>query len=235
MNNKRKCIIGIIIVIAAIFLIGTLWTTMETTTNMERINITKSCSLEVPKDMEFDKSGGIDSEGAFIGLNNWKGGNFGKLWIDYEQPNDVKIQGDNSTEPFDVERKDGNPGTYSCMMVVDKTTNQKVVITGENPTIVKKVAKSVRFTNNTNTDHNYEDKNTDNNSANATVEHINSDASSQQSDNQQSNNNKEQNTYVGKDGKTHTMEEAYSVDYSSGDLNTINQQRRERGMSEISA
>ena len=36
------------------------------------------------------------------------------------------------------------------MIVVDKATNQKIVIQGENPNFVKKVAESVIFTNNTN-------------------------------------------------------------------------------------
>lgn len=81
-------------------------------------------------------------------------------------------------------------------------------------------------------------KNINNNTTlvNATVEKTgNNDNQQQTNDNQQQNTANEQKTYTGKDGKTHTFEEAYSVDYSSGDLNSINQQRRERGMSEISA
>lgn len=149
MDHTWKFIIGIIIIISVLLVVGNIWFSMQVN-NMERINITNSCSIKVPKDMEFSETGGAGDKGVFIDLNNWKGGFFGKLWIEYEQPYNDKIQGENSTEPFSVDRNDDIPGNLSCMIVVDKATNQKIVIQGESPNFVKKVAESVIFTNNTN-------------------------------------------------------------------------------------
>lgn len=149
MDHTWKFIIGIIIIISVLLVVGNIWFSMQVN-NMERINITNSCSIKVPKDMEFSETGGAGDKGVFIDLNNWKGGFFGKLWIEYEQPYNDKIQGENSTEPFSVDRNDDIPGNLSCMIVVDKATNQKIVIQGENLNFVKKVAESVIFTNNTN-------------------------------------------------------------------------------------
>ena len=177
MNTPGKCIIGIIIIIAILFIVGTFWTTMETTTNMERINITQSCSIELPKDIQFDKTGGSDAEGTFIGLVSKNNDKWGRLIVDYEQSNNITYD-TNQTKAF-TDTVDGNT-IYKCW-VYDLSTHQKVEIRGDNPAIVEKVAQSVKFTNNTN------------NNTNTTVEHINNDTN-QQSNTQQSNNNNVQPT-----------------------------------------
>ena len=139
MNNTMKCIIGIIIVIAALFIVGTLWTTMETTTNMERNNITGNCSVELPKDIQFDKTGGIDSEEAFIGLVSKNNDKWGRVIIDYEQSSNITT-GDNQTKAYHDTEND----IYKCW-VYDLPTHQRVEVRGDNPSIVEKVAGSVIF------------------------------------------------------------------------------------------
>ena len=177
MNNWGKLIIGIIIIVAALFVVGTLWTSLETNTNMQRTNITESCSVELPKDIEFDKSGGSDAEGTFISLVAKKNDNWGRLIVDYEQSDNITY-GTNQTKAIS-DTVDGNT-IYKCY-VYDLSTHQKVEVRGDNPAIVEKVAQSVKFTQNSN------------NKTNTTVEHINNDtnqqSNTQQSDNQQTNNN----------------------------------------------
>ena len=114
MDHTWKFIIGIIIIISVLLVVGNIWFSMQVN-NMERINITNSCSIKVPKDMEFSETGGAGDKGVFIDLNNWKGGFFGKLWIEYEQPYNDKIQGENSTEPFSVDRNDDIPDRKSVV------------------------------------------------------------------------------------------------------------------------
>lgn len=123
-----------------------------------------------------------------------------------------------------------NGTTYYVIYTGNNNTHDNILIFHKDKDECIKIYKSIKYS----TNHN------NNNTTQATVEKISDDDNQQNNkevDNQQNNKEvkEEQTTYTGKDGKTHTMEEAYSVDYSSGDLNVINDQRRERGMSSISA
>lgn len=48
MDYTWKFIIGIIIIISVLLVVGNIWFSMQVN-NMERINITNSCSIKVPK------------------------------------------------------------------------------------------------------------------------------------------------------------------------------------------
>lgn len=130
-----------------------------------------------------------------------------------------------------------NGDTVYVIYTGNNITHDNILIISKNRDDCIKMYNSIKYnTNNATKNMNHT------NITNTTVEKVstnNNNNQQQTNDNQQQNtvNEKQnqQNTYTGKDGKTHTMEEAYSVDYSSGDLNSINAQRRERGMSEISA
>ena len=124
MNNTGKCIIGIIIVIAVLFIVGTLWTSIETNTNMERKEITNSCSVELPKDINFDTAGGSDAEGTFISLISQGKTNWGRLIVDYEQSNNI-TSGQNQTKAF-ADTVNGET-IYKCW-IYDINSHQKVEI-----------------------------------------------------------------------------------------------------------
>ena len=203
-----KCCIGIVIVIAILFIGGTLWTTMETQTNMERVNITASCSLELPKDIKFEKTGGIDEDGAFIGLVSKNNDKWGRVIVDYEQSSNITI-GDNQTKAYHDTEND----IYKCW-VYDLPTHQRVEVRGDNPSIVEKIIKSVIFTKNSNNV---------NNSTNTTVEQVNSDSTTQQSTNnnqatQDSNNN-------GKSVAEQAREEANAYSQRIGSSDEVAQKR----------
>ena len=132
---------------------------------------------------------------------------------------------DTGAEPIKTQ---WNGETVYVIYTGNNITHDNILIISKNRDECIKMYKSIKYNT---------AKATNNTGVNTTVEKISSDDNQQvtNNNNNEAQNNKEQTTYVGKDGKTHTMEEAYSVDYSSGDLNTINEQRRARGMSEISA
>lgn len=131
----------------------------------------------------------------------------------------------NNTGPNPVKTTYNGETVYVCF--TSEIEHGNILIISKNPETAKKIYESIKS----------KPKNTTNNKPTIPT-NLDVNTQSNNNANQITNtgqNNKEQTTYVGKDGKTHSMEEAYSVDYSSGDLNTINEQRRERGMSEISA
>ena len=136
---------------------------------------------------------------------------------------------DTGAEPVKTE---WNGDTVYAIYTGNNITHDNILIISKNRDDCIKMYNSIKYNINKTT--------TNNNPTNITTT-IKEETTQQQqtNDNQQQNTaNEKQNqqkTYIGKDGKTHTFEEAYSVDYSSGDLNIINQQRKERGMSQISA
>ena len=139
MNITGKICIGIIIIVILLFAIGTLMTQNEINNNMEKVNITNSCSVDLPKDIDFKRAGGTDNEGTFISLIGELGGDWGRLIVDYEQSNNITPQS-NQTKPYhDVEND-----IYSCW-VYNGNGHEKVEIRGDNPAIVEKVAGSVKF------------------------------------------------------------------------------------------
>lgn len=138
---------------------------------------------------------------------------------------------DTGAEPV---KTDWNGTTVYVIYTGNNATHDNILIISKNRDDCIKMYNSIKYNTNNAT------KNM-NNTTNitTTIKEETTNQQQQTNDNQQQNTANEkqnqQNTYTGKDGKTHTFEEAYSVDYSSGDLNVINEQRRERGMSSISA
>ena len=233
--KKISIIIISLIGMVALLCIGFLMTANETNiNNFKNITLADGTTIGIPADFTVKKpfSNYTENDGFYYTNCDLESKNYGWIHIEYtHDPVETMTHGSNSTKAIDPE----HDGIYE-FDVFDSNGHRVMKITGSNPAIVEKIGKSVKFpTNNTVT------KVNNTTGGNTTVEKISNNDNQQQqtNDNQQQNtvNEKQnqQNTYIGKDGKTHTFEEAYSVDYSSGDLNIINQQRRERGMSEISA
>ena len=230
----KKIIIILLISMVILLGIGFLMTANETNiNNFKNITLADGTTIGIPADFTVKKpfSNYTENDGFYYTNCDLESKNYGWIHIEYtHDPVETMIHGSNSTKAIDPEYD----GIYE-FDVFDSNGHRVMKITGSNPAVVKAIGETVKFNNNKTT--------TNNNTTvvNTTVEKITNNNNQQQqtNDNQQQNTANEkqnqQNTYVGKDGKTHTFEEAYSVDYSSGDLNIINQQRKERGMSEISA
>jgi secreted PhoX family phosphatase len=141
MSNTRKFIMVIIIIIAVLFLIGIIWTSIEINTNMERKQITDSCSVELPKDVEFNKTGGSDANGTFINLTSNGRTTWGRMIVDYEQSDNI-TSGQNQTKALTGIMDKSN--IYKCW-VYDLKTHQKVEVLCDNPSKVEEIARTVRF------------------------------------------------------------------------------------------
>ena len=233
MNTKKIILICLIAIMATCVLCGNLM--LKNTinpSNCKNITLADGTTLAIPSEFTISKpfSNHIEEDGFYYTNTQLESKDYGWVHIEYKNdPVETMAHGSNSTKATDSD----NDGVYE-FDVFDGSGHRVMRITGSNPAIVESIGRSVKFNINETI------KPVDNTSkVNTTVEKISNDKNQQANDNQQQNtaNNKEneQTTYIGKDGKTHSMSEAYSVDYSSGDLNTINEQRRERGMSEISA
>jgi len=229
--NKNNIIISLLIILVTLISIGFLMTANETNiNNFKNITLADGTTIGIPADFTVKKpfSNYIDNDGFYYTNCDLESKDYGWIFIEYtHDPVETMAHGSNSTKAIDAD----NDGVYE-FNVYDIDGHRVMKIRGSNPAVVKAIGETVKFNNNKTT--------TNNNPTNITTT-IKEETTQQQqtNDNQQQNTANEkqnqQNTYVGKDGKTHTFEEAYSVDYSSGDLNIINQQRKERGMSQISA
>lgn len=227
--KKISIIIILLIGMVALLGIGFLMTTNETNiNNFKNITLADGTTIGIPTDFTINKpfSNYTENDGLYHANCDLESKDYGWIHIEYtHDPVETMTHGQNSTKAIN------NNGIYE-FDVFDSNGHRVMKITGSNPAVVKAIGETVKFNNNKST----------NKTVNNTLEQSNTNNNNQQqesNDNQQQNTaNEKQNqqtTYIGKDGKTHTMEEAYSVDYSSGDLNIINEQRKERGMSEISA
>lgn len=230
MKNFIKCCIVLIIILfislVTLVGIGFFMTANETNiNNFKSITLADGTTIGIPADFTVKKpfSNYTENDGFYYTNCDLESKDYGWIHIEYtHDPVETMTHGQNSTKAIN------NNGIYE-FDVFDSDGHRVMKITGSNPAVVKAIGETVKFntskaTNKT-VDNTLEQSNTNNNNQ-----------QQESNDNQQQQNTaNDQTTYIGKDGKTHTFEEAYSVDYSSGDLNIINAQRKERGMSEISA
>lgn len=232
MNNIKTILICLIAIVATCAIcIGLIAMNEQVTT----IKLSETCSIDVIGEYDTVFENGMNQIKTFSKFNNkeyksiivYSGSNAGLNEVmTFAMFKSIFVGNtyDTGAEPVETQ---WNGETVYVIYTGNNITHDNILIISKNRDECIKMYKSIKY--NTNKANNN----------NATVEKISNDNNQQVNDNQQQNttNNKEneQTTYMGKDGKTHSMSEAYSVDYSSGDLNTINQQRSERGMSEISA
>ena len=139
MNNISKICIGVIIVIIALFGIGTLMTHNEVNNNMENVKLTEHCTIKVPQDVKFEKTFGTDEEGTFGTMYAENTNDWGRISIQYEQSNNIQSL-NNITKPEQI-NVDGNV-MYQAKIYHG---NEKIEIRGDNPAIVEAIAKSVTF------------------------------------------------------------------------------------------
>ena len=141
MENYMKCIIGIVLIIAILFVIGTLWTSMEVNTNIERVNNTAKCSVELPKDVQFEETRNNNTTYTGVLLTSSLNSSWGRVVIDYESDDSgVWVNGTNSTEPYH------NPQTGAYEWTVyNNVKHQKLQVRADNPAICEKIGKSVKF------------------------------------------------------------------------------------------
>lgn len=238
--NKNNIIIILLIILVTLIGISFFITAHNINTNANgkyvTYNFSDTCNVELPKNIKFtDKVSDINSQSNVMGsnVNIVSKSLFGNSEV--SQITYSKNAVDGSAVGADLNNSGSNTingKTVYYRTVMNEATGESVSVIGQNKELVDYIADHVKFTTGKAT----------NKTMNNTVKEISN------NDNQQNNNNNnqqqqnipnekenKQTTYIGKDGKTHNVEEAYSVDYSSGDLNVINAQRRERGMSEISA
>lgn len=239
--NKNNIIIILLIILVTLLGIGFFTTAhnINTNTNGKYVihNFSATCSVELPKNIKFtDKVGDLNSQSNVMGSNvNIESKSlFGNSEVSQITYSKNAVDGSavganlNNSATTTVNGK-----TIYHRTVMNEATGESVSVMGQNKELVDYIADHVKFTGGKAT----------NKTVNNTIEQSTGDNTLEQSNtnnNQQQQNTvnekqNQQNTYTGKDGKTHTFEEAHSVDYSSGDLNVINEQRKERGMSEISA
>ena len=241
MNKIKTILICLIIIFATCAICTGLIMMNEKTTTLK---LSETCSINITGEYDTVFENGMNQIKIFDKFNNkeyksivvYSGANAGMqeiITFGMFKSFFVGNAWDTGAEPVKTQ---WNGDTVYVIYTGNNITHDNILIISKNRDDCIKMYNSIKYNTNNAT------KNTNNtNITNTPVEKITNNNNQQQqtNDNQQQNTANEkqnqQNTYVGKDGKTHTFEEAYSVDYSSGDLNVINAQRRERGMSEISA
>lgn len=238
MKNFIKCCIVLIIILfislVTLVGIGFFMTANETNiNNFKSITLADGTTIGIPADFTITKPFGdyIDNDGFYYANCDLKSKDYGWIHIEYtHDPVETMTHGQNSTKAV------SNNGIYEYD-VFDSDGHRVMKITGSNPSVVKAIGETVKFNMSKSTNKTVDNTTTIKEETNNNQQ--NNNQQSQQGDSADRagtlNEENKQTTYIGKDGKTHTMEEAYSVDYSSGDLNIINEQRRARGMSSISA
>ena len=239
MNRIKTILICLIIIFATCAICTGLFLMNEKTTT---VKLSETCSINITGEYDTVFENGMNQIKIFDKFNNKEY----KSMIVYSNSNNAGMQEimtfgmfksffvgnawDTGAEPVKTQ---WNGDTVYVIYTGNNITHDNILIISKNRDDCIKMYNSIKYNINKTT--------TNNNTTNitTTIKEETTNQQQQTNDNQQQNtvNEKQnqQNTYTGKDGKTHTFEEAYSVDYSSGDLNIINQQRRERGMSEISA
>lgn len=238
MNKIKTILICLIaIVMTCAFCIGLIAMSEQTTT----VKLSETCSINITGEYDTVFENGMNQIKIFDKFNNkeyksivvYSGANAGMqeiMTFGMFKSFFVGNAWDTGAEPVKTQ---WNGDTVYVIYTGNNITHDNILIISKNRDDCIKMYNSIKYNINKTT--------TNNNTTNitTTIKEETTNQQQQTNDNQQQNtvNEKQnqQNTYTGKDGKTHTFEEAYSVDYSSGDLNIINQQRRERGMSEISA
>lgn len=237
--NKIKTILICLIIIFATCAIctGLIMMNEQTTT----VKLSETCSINITGEYDTVFENGMNQIKIFDKFNNkeyksiivYSGANAGMQEIvsfGMFKSFFVGNAWDTGAEPVKTE---WNGDTVYAIYTGNNATHDNILIISKNRDDCIKMYNSIKYNTNNAT------KNM-NNTTNITTT-IKEETTNQQNNDNTNNNQQQQNTandqttYIGKDGKTHTMEEAYSVDYSSGDLNIINAQRKERGMSEISA
>ena len=238
MNKIKTILICLIaIVMTCAFCIGLIAMSEQTTT----VKLSETCSINITGEYDTVFENGMNQIKIFDKFNNkeyksivvYSGANAGMqeiMTFGMFKSFFVGNAWDTGAEPVKTQ---WNGDTVYVIYTGNNITHDNILIISKNRDDCIKMYNSIKYNINKTT--------TNNNTTNitTTIKEETTNQQQQTNDKQQQNtvNEKQnqQNTYTGKDGKTHTFEEAYSVDYSSGDLNIINQQRRERGMSEISA
>lgn len=238
MNKIKTILICLIIILATCAICTGLFLMNEKTTT---VKLSETCSINITGEYDTVFENGMNQIKIFDKFNNkeyksivvYSGANAGMqeiMTFGMFKSFFVGNALDTGAEPVKTQ---WNGDTVYVIYTGNNITHDNILIISKNRDDCIKMYNSIKYNINKTT--------TNNNTTNitTTIKEETTNQQQQTNDNQQQNtvNEKQnqQNTYTGKDGKTHTFEEAYSVDYSSGDLNIINQQRRERGMSEISA
>ena len=238
MNKIKTILICLIaIVMTCAFCIGLIAMSEQTTT----VKLSETCSINITGEYDTVFENGMNQIKIFDKFNNkeyksivvYSGANAGMqelVTFGMFKSFFVGNAWDTGAEPV---KTDWNGTTVYVIYTGNNATHDNILIISKNRDDCIKMYNSIKYNTNNAT------KNMNNTSnITTTIKEETTNQQQQTNDNQQQNTANEkqnQNTYTGKDGKTHTFEEAYSVDYSSGDLNVINEQRRERGMSSISA
>lgn len=231
MNRIKVILICLIAIMATCaFCIGLIAMNEQVTT----VKLTETCSIDITGGYDTVFENGMNQIKTFNKLNTkeyksivvYSGANAGTqevITFGMFKSFFVGNAWDTGAEPVKTQ---WNGDTVYVIYTGNNITHDNILIISKNRDDCIKMYKSIKYNtkpvNNTTT-------------TNEETVNINTANNNNQQENIGNEKEAKQTTYVGKDGKTHSMEEAYSVDYSSGDLNVINEQRRERGMSEISA